>query len=90
LPAAGQASAPARKTVTSCRLQLASSTGGSISVAAYGLEGLPRADRNPSAVYDDWVTPTITMSGHMMYGLNGDYLVWNHVTTSRPDPSIAC
>jgi aspartate--ammonia ligase len=36
-----------------------------------------------AADYDDWVTPTMSESGRPMHGLNGDILVWNHVTKRR-------
>ena len=36
-----------------------------------------------AADYDDWVTPTIEKDGKLMHGLNGDILVYNHVTKRR-------
>jgi aspartate--ammonia ligase len=36
-----------------------------------------------AADYDDWVTPTIVKNGEQYHGLNGDILVWNHVTKRR-------
>jgi aspartate--ammonia ligase len=36
-----------------------------------------------AADYDDWVTETKSESGKPMHGLNGDILVWNHVTKRR-------
>jgi aspartate--ammonia ligase len=36
-----------------------------------------------AADYDDWVTETVSASGKPMHGLNGDILVWNHVTKRR-------
>jgi len=36
-----------------------------------------------AADYDDWVTETITKNGETYHGLNGDILVWNHVTQRR-------
>ncbi len=33
--------------------------------------------------YDDWVTDTRTQTGKETHGLNGDILVWNHVTRRR-------
>src|SRR5271169_3818130 len=32
---------------------------------------------------DDWVTETRSEDGKPMHGLNGDILVWNHVTRRR-------
>jgi aspartate--ammonia ligase len=49
--------------------------------------GWPLADGYPhemrAADYDDWVTETVTPSGAKAHGLNGDILVWNHVTKRR-------
>ena len=49
----------------------------------YGI-GWPLADGYPhemrAADYDDWVTETTSKDGRPMHGLNGDILVWNHVT----------
>ena len=36
-----------------------------------------------AADYDDWVTETIEKDGKLMHGLNGDILVYNHVTKRR-------
>ena len=36
-----------------------------------------------AADYDDWVTETKSKDGRPMHGLNGDILVWNHVTQRR-------
>ena len=36
-----------------------------------------------AADYDDWVTETVSEEGKPMHGLNGDILVWNHVTQRR-------
>ena len=36
-----------------------------------------------AADYDDWVTETMSKDGRPMHGLNGDILVWNHVTQRR-------
>ena len=36
-----------------------------------------------AADYDDWVTETVSVDGKTMHGLNGDILVWNHVTHRR-------
>jgi aspartate--ammonia ligase len=48
----------------------------------YPLEdGLPHEMR--AADYDDWITPTTSKDGKPMHGLNGDILVWNHVTRRR-------
>src|SRR5512146_240233 len=49
--------------------------------------GWPLADGYPhemrAADYDDWVTETKSEDGRPMHGLNGDILVWNHVTQRR-------
>ena len=44
-------------------------------------DGYPHEMR--AADYDDWVTPTIEKNGTLMHGLNGDILVYNHVTKRR-------
>lgn len=44
-------------------------------------DGYPHEMR--AADYDDWVTPTIEVDGKQMHGLNGDILVYNHVTKRR-------
>jgi aspartate--ammonia ligase len=44
-------------------------------------DGYPHEMR--AADYDDWVTPTLSEKGRPMHGLNGDILVWNHVTKRR-------
>ena len=44
-------------------------------------DGYPHEMR--AADYDDWVTETLTQDGRPMHGLNGDILVWNHVTKRR-------
>jgi aspartate--ammonia ligase len=44
-------------------------------------DGYPHEMR--AADYDDWVTETTSASGQPMHGLNGDILVWNHVTKRR-------
>ncbi len=44
-------------------------------------DGYPHEMR--AADYDDWVTPTKSKDGRPMHGLNGDILVWNHVTKRR-------
>jgi aspartate--ammonia ligase len=44
-------------------------------------DGYPHEMR--AADYDDWVTETVTKNGKTMHGLNGDILVWNHVTKRR-------
>ena len=36
-----------------------------------------------AADYDDWVTDTSKWSGKNTHGLNGDILVWNHLTQRR-------
>jgi aspartate--ammonia ligase len=55
-------------------------------VFIYGI-GWPLADGYPhelrAADYDDWVTETESADGRPMHGLNGDILVWNHVTKRR-------
>jgi aspartate--ammonia ligase len=48
-------------------------------------DGFPHEMR--AADYDDWVTPTIEKDGKLMHGLNGDILVWNHVTKRRHELS---
>lgn len=52
----------------------------------YGV-GWPLKDGYPhemrAADYDDWVTETKSSDGRSMHGLNGDILVWNHVTKRR-------
>ena len=44
-------------------------------------DGYPHEMR--AADYDDWVTETVSSDGRPMHGLNGDILVWNHVTERR-------
>jgi len=44
-------------------------------------DGYPHEMR--AADYDDWVTPTRSADDRSMHGLNGDILVWNHVTRRR-------
>jgi aspartate--ammonia ligase len=44
-------------------------------------DGYPHEMR--AADYDDWVTETVSDDGRSMHGLNGDILVWNHVTKRR-------
>jgi aspartate--ammonia ligase len=44
-------------------------------------DGYPHEMR--AADYDDWVTETTSDDGRAMHGLNGDILVWNHVTKRR-------
>jgi len=55
-------------------------------VFIYGI-GWPLKDGYPhemrAADYDDWVTETKSKDGKPMHGLNGDILVWNHVTKRR-------
>jgi aspartate--ammonia ligase len=48
-------------------------------------DGYPHEMR--AADYDDWVTPTVSESGKPMHGLNGDILVWNHVSKRRHELS---
>ena len=49
--------------------------------------GYPLEDGYPhemrAADFDDWVTDTGTVDGNKTHGLNGDILVWNHVTKRR-------
>jgi aspartate--ammonia ligase len=53
--------------------------------------GYPLEDGYPhemrAADYDDWVTPTKVIDGKQCHGLNGDILVWNHVTKRRHELS---
>jgi aspartate--ammonia ligase len=53
--------------------------------------GWPLADGYPhemrAADYDDWITDTSTATGKPTHGLNGDILVWNHVTKRRHELS---
>lgn len=53
--------------------------------------GYPLADGYPhemrAADYDDWVTETKPDGKHTLHGLNGDILVWNHVTKRRHELS---
>jgi aspartate--ammonia ligase len=55
-------------------------------VFIYGI-GWTLADGYPhelrAADYDDWVTETESKDGRPMHGLNGDILVYNHVTQRR-------
>jgi aspartate--ammonia ligase len=44
-------------------------------------DGYPHEMR--AADYDDWVTPAVSADGRQVHGLNGDILVWNHVTQRR-------
>ncbi len=44
-------------------------------------DGYPHEMR--AADYDDWVTETVVKNGKTMHGLNGDILVWNHITQRR-------
>jgi len=48
-------------------------------------DGYPHEMR--AADYDDWVTETTTEDGRTMHGVNGDILVWNHVTRRRHELS---
>jgi aspartate--ammonia ligase len=49
--------------------------------------GYPLKDGYPhemrAADYDDWITETTSENGKVTHGLNGDILVWNHVTKRR-------
>ncbi|UCD13710.1 MAG: aspartate--ammonia ligase [Thermoplasmatales archaeon] len=55
-------------------------------VFIYGI-GWPLKDGYPhemrAADYDDWITETTSSDGRPMHGLNGDILVWNHITKRR-------
>ncbi|HLK64764.1 MAG TPA: aspartate--ammonia ligase [Bryobacteraceae bacterium] len=44
-------------------------------------DGYPHEMR--AADYDDWVTEETSIDGRPVHGLNGDILVWNHVTKRR-------
>jgi aspartate--ammonia ligase len=59
-------------------------------VFIYGI-GWPLADGYPhelrAADYDDWITETVSNDGRPMHGLNGDILVYNHVTQRRHELS---
>jgi aspartate--ammonia ligase len=44
-------------------------------------DGYPHEMR--AADYDDWITDTSKESGKPTHGLNGDILVWNHITKRR-------
>jgi aspartate--ammonia ligase len=44
-------------------------------------DGYPHENR--AADYDDWITDTHKETGKETHGLNGDILVWNHVTRRR-------
>lgn len=48
-------------------------------------DGYPHEMR--AADYDDWVTPTTGKNGEEYHGLNGDILVWNHLTKRRHELS---
>jgi aspartate--ammonia ligase len=48
-------------------------------------DGYPHEMR--AADYDDWVTETKSADGKPLHGLNGDILVWNHVTRRRHELS---
>jgi aspartate--ammonia ligase len=48
-------------------------------------DGYPHEMR--AADYDDWVTETTAADGKKLHGLNGDILVWNHVTRRRHELS---
>lgn len=53
--------------------------------------GWPLADGYPhemrAADYDDWVTEVKHKNGKKTHGLNGDILVWNHITQRRHELS---
>ncbi len=59
-------------------------------VFIYGI-GWPLSDGYPhemrAADYDDWVTPGTSAKGNRVHGLNGDILVWNHLTQRRHELS---
>jgi aspartate--ammonia ligase len=48
-------------------------------------DGYPHEMR--AADYDDWITNTSEETGKDTHGLNGDILVWNHVTKRRHELS---
>lgn len=48
-------------------------------------DGYPHEMR--AADYDDWVTDTSAETGKETHGLNGDILVWNHLTKRRHELS---
>ena len=48
-------------------------------------DGYPHEMR--AADYDDWITDTRGETGNDTHGLNGDILVWNHVTKRRHELS---
>ena len=48
-------------------------------------DGYPHEMR--AADYDDWITDTHDETGKETHGLNGDILVWNHVTKRRHELS---
>ena len=48
-------------------------------------DGYPHENR--AADYDDWVTETSKQTGKETHGINGDILVWNHVTKRRHELS---
>ncbi len=48
-------------------------------------DGYPHEMR--AADYDDWITDTSTQTNRDTHGLNGDILVWNHVTQRRHELS---
>ena len=48
-------------------------------------DGFPHEMR--AADYDDWVTDTSSQTNRETHGLNGDILVWNHVTQRRHELS---
>jgi len=48
-------------------------------------DGYPHEMR--AADYDDWITDTHNQTGKDTHGLNGDILVWNHVTQRRHELS---
>jgi aspartate--ammonia ligase len=48
-------------------------------------DGYPHEMR--AADYDDWITETKHVDGKTYHGLNGDILVWNHVTRRRHELS---
>lgn len=48
-------------------------------------DGYPHEMR--AADYDDWITDTISQTNRDTHGLNGDILVWNHVTQRRHELS---
>jgi len=56
-----------------------------IGIGSVLADGYPHEMR--AADYDDWITDTSKWSGRDTHGLNGDILVWNHLTKRRHELS---